>query len=400
MGIVAGQIFTQPEIGANYNGDGRTIRQIVTSLFSASAPLIIEIIGEGNAGKNGWSPVISVVTSGNNCFLRLVNWAGGTGTKPTIDTNNNYIGTTGLVAIGSAVNIRGLQGLAGNGIASSSYDSGNGKILLTFSDTTTFETGDLRGAQGVSIVNVIYDTVEQEMTITFSDESTSIISFPIPEGNSGWAPVFEADNTTTVGKYFLKIIDYVGGTGSKPNLPTDTNERFIGLTGYTNAASAFDFRGSIGPDGVGISSIAYDSGTGILTFTLTDATTYSTDDLRAPTSTINISDVVGLVTALGSKVNIADVKNTLTDTSTNKPLSALQGKNLKDLIDTLTATVGGKQPTITPISGYSGNMGTETRSDFNVNDFDPITGSKNIKDLASYFEAFIVDFKSLNILTN
>jgi hypothetical protein len=42
----------------------------------------------------------------------------------------------------------GATGAAGNGIASESYDPLTGELTLTFTDTTTFTTGDLRGAQG------------------------------------------------------------------------------------------------------------------------------------------------------------------------------------------------------------------------------------------------------------
>lgn len=57
---------------------------------------------------------------------------------------------------------------------------------------------------------------------------------------------------------------------------------------------------------------------------------------------LTISDVVGLVTALAGKetkdttiLKQADVRNNLVSVDTNKPLSAAQGKVLKDLIDAL-----------------------------------------------------------------
>jgi len=43
---------------------------------------------------------------------------------------------------------QGPQGPAGNGIASESYNSLTGELTLTFTDSTTYTTGDLRGAQG------------------------------------------------------------------------------------------------------------------------------------------------------------------------------------------------------------------------------------------------------------
>jgi hypothetical protein len=44
--------------------------------------------------------------------------------------------------------IPGQNGAAGNGIASESYDPLTGELTLTFTDSTTYTTGDLRGASG------------------------------------------------------------------------------------------------------------------------------------------------------------------------------------------------------------------------------------------------------------
>lgn len=46
-----------------------------------------------------------------------------------------------------------------------------------------------------------------------------------------------------------------------------------------------------------------------------------------------ISDVTGLQSSLDAKVNISDIKNNLTSSDTNKPLSANMGKSLKDGLD-------------------------------------------------------------------
>jgi len=46
------------------------------------------------------------------------------------------------------------------------------------------------------------------------------------------------------------------------------------------------------------------------------------------------SNVTGLSSALDSKVNISDIKNNLTSSDTNKPLSANMGKSLKTSLDT------------------------------------------------------------------
>lgn len=47
-------------------------------------------------------------------------------------------------------------------------------------------------------------------------------------------------------------------------------------------------------------------------------------------------------TLLGAKVNTSDIKDNLTSTDTDKPLSAKQGKELKTLIDANTTAIGTK----------------------------------------------------------
>lgn len=58
-----------------------------------------------------------------------------------------------------------------------------------------------------------------------------------------------------------------------------------------------------------------------------------------------------LTTLIGTKVAIIDIVDNLTSTDVDKPLSAASGKALKDLIDALTTTVGGKQAAI--VSGVA-----------------------------------------------
>jgi hypothetical protein len=55
-----------------------------------------------------------------------------------------------------------------------------------------------------------------------------------------------------------------------------------------------------------------------------------------------IADITGLVAALAAKIAIADIVDTLASTAADKPLSAKQGKALKDTADALATTVAGK----------------------------------------------------------
>ncbi len=87
-------------------------------------------------------------------------------------------------------------------------------------------------------------------------------------GSNGWAPVFalEIDGARRV----LKIVNYVGGTGSPPTLPTDP---YVTASGYGVLASAIDIRGAAGSGGSGpystltivsglFTSVLINSGTG------------------------------------------------------------------------------------------------------------------------------------------
>ena len=62
-------------------------------------------------GPRGWTPVVAVVTDGARSVLRITDWTGGEGSKPTV---TGFIGATGIVATAAlAVDIRGSIGATG-----------------------------------------------------------------------------------------------------------------------------------------------------------------------------------------------------------------------------------------------------------------------------------------------
>jgi hypothetical protein len=66
---------------------------------------------DGVDGTNGWSPVLAIETDLEARYLKVVDWVGGTGTKPLAGL---YVSSTGLSAsIDDAIDIRGPQGEAG-----------------------------------------------------------------------------------------------------------------------------------------------------------------------------------------------------------------------------------------------------------------------------------------------
>ena len=63
-------------------------------------------------GADGWSPLIAVVVDGERRVQQVIDWAGGTGTKPAV---NGYVGASGIVAdIADAADIRGGTGVKGD----------------------------------------------------------------------------------------------------------------------------------------------------------------------------------------------------------------------------------------------------------------------------------------------
>lgn len=64
----------------------------------------------GSGGSAGWSPVVAVEANGLRRVLRVVDWTGGSGTKPSM----GYVGPSGLVATAAeATDIRGAMGADG-----------------------------------------------------------------------------------------------------------------------------------------------------------------------------------------------------------------------------------------------------------------------------------------------
>ncbi|MCI8527740.1 MAG: BppU family phage baseplate upper protein [Lachnospiraceae bacterium] len=87
-----------------------------------------------------------------------------------------------------------------------------------------------------------------------------------------------------------------------------------------------------------------------------------------------------------NKVNVADIINNLTSTAANKPLSANQGKILKDLIDTLTASIGNGTVTIKQAGVSKGtfSMNQLGNTTIELTDNNTNTWKANTKDSEGY----------------
>lgn len=101
----------------NYNGYPNVAQ--LNKIFSAIQDIADQGLqgppGEDGAdgvdGTNGWSPVLAIETDLEARYIKVVDWVGGTGTKPA---SGLYVTSTGLSAsIDDAIDIRGPQGEAG-----------------------------------------------------------------------------------------------------------------------------------------------------------------------------------------------------------------------------------------------------------------------------------------------
>lgn len=113
----------------------------------------------GAKGDNGWSPILAVISSGNRRVHQVINWTGGSGTKPTI---GQYIGVSGLVSdISLAVDIRGEQGIQGiqGATGATGQDGQDGAIVTsaTYNDdnSLTLTNSDLSVVNSLEPFNLL-----------------------------------------------------------------------------------------------------------------------------------------------------------------------------------------------------------------------------------------------------
>lgn len=152
----------------------------------------------GPTGPDGWEPVLAVVADGERNVLRLVDWTGGGGTKPTAFVGQ-YLSPTGYTTvIANATNIRGgtgatgaqgiqgnqgiqgIQGIQGNtgatgrGINSITRTAGTGAAgstdtyTITYSDTTTSTFQVVNGANGANGQSVAFSDEGSQLTAAAS----------------------------------------------------------------------------------------------------------------------------------------------------------------------------------------------------------------------------------------
>lgn len=111
-------------LSTNGNGSSNLTPSLYRKNSATPGDWSAQVPFQGPEGDRGWSPVFAVVSDDARRVLRLVDYVGGEGAKPT-DGVNQYVSTGGLTStIGSATDIRGPTGLSAYAVAVSNGFSG------------------------------------------------------------------------------------------------------------------------------------------------------------------------------------------------------------------------------------------------------------------------------------
>ncbi len=263
---------------------GPEIRRKLNEMVSTWEQAIVEAVG-----PQGWAPVVSVVTDGARRVLRITDWTGGEGSKPTV---TGFIGATGIVATAAlAVDIRGSIGATGpsNTLAIGTVTSAaspsatitgaspNQTLNLILPKGDKGDTGNTGPANTLTIGTVTTGAASATITGTAPSQvlnlvipqgiqglqgpqgpkgDTGLQGIQGPKGDTGlqgiqglaglhgWTPKFAVvtDGTRRV----QQVVDWFGGTGSKP-----ATGEYVGATGLVaTIAQAVDIRGPAGTGSV------------------------------------------------------------------------------------------------------------------------------------------------------
>ena len=222
--------------------------------LTAGAPSALDTLAEiANALNNSNSTLATVAFTGNHSSLT---------NRPTMSlASNTYLLYDGSnVNLSSVIGQQGIQGNTGVSVSSGSV-AANGNLILTLSDASTVNVGNVRGADGVFVSNASIST--NNLIITLSNSAiidAGNVRGPIgPQGLAGDGNAGVA-NATVAGNNEL-IIGLVNGT-------------------YINAGNV---RGPIGPQGnagIGITSVSLVSSNLVLNYSNTS--TQDVGNIRGP----------------------------------------------------------------------------------------------------------------------
>lgn len=223
---------------------------------------------KGDKGDPGgsWAPVLALVTDGVRLVHRVVDWVGGTGTKPTA---LGYVGATGFVAAAAdAVDLRGVAGVRGWSPVLAVVEDGARRVQ---------QVVDWTGGAGTKPAALGY--IGSTGMVETAAEAVDVRG---AAGGAGWSPLLAvvADGERRV----HRVVDWVGGTGAKP-----TTLGYAGANGIVAEPSqAADVRGPQGgvtPEVTAAAEAAATAATAAVT-AATTATTKAGEATTAATTAV------------------------------------------------------------------------------------------------------------------
>lgn len=129
---------------------------------------------KGVKGDKAWYPLFVIEEVSDDVFMKITDWAGGDGDKPTL---TGYLSSTGIVPTTStAINLRGYEGLSAYDVATA-----NG-----FVGTEAEWLDSLKGTNGTNGAN----------------------------GDKGYTPLLSTEVDST--GIYIKVLSYINGEGTEP----------------------------------------------------------------------------------------------------------------------------------------------------------------------------------------
>lgn len=167
--------------------------------------------GGGGGGDDGWTPILAVVSDGERRVLQVVDWTGGTGTKPATGL---YVGATGLeVDITDGVDIRGAAGANGT--------NGWSPILAIVSDDErrVLQVTDWTGGTGTKPTTGLYVGIDG-LKVDIADG----VDIRGPQGDSGTTTPYETLTESTTSRVLAltdasKYIRLTNGSSCEITIP-------------------------------------------------------------------------------------------------------------------------------------------------------------------------------------
>lgn len=287
---------------------------------------------QGNTGADGVS-VSSASVTGSNLIITLSD-------ASTIDAGN-------------VVGPQGAQGIQGDGNAgiSSATVNGSGNLILTLADTTTVDAGNVRGevgAQGNAGVGITSTSlVGGNLVLNYSNTSTQDVgNIQGPQGDQG-APGNTGPQGVSVSSATITGSDLILTLSDSSTINAGNVVGPTGATGPQGPQGNVGPAGNDGADGIQLSNLSvttasasgsgalsYNDSTGVFTFTPPDLSAFITSD--SDSQTLSILGNVITISGSGSTVDLTSA--IASGAGGGSGIADLSGNTLSDLGDVSSAS--------------------------------------------------------------